>query len=723
MIAVVGVVYSTNEDVRSRVDDFIGRRSGAPASPTETPVDIERKVQAAVAAAQAPSSPAPDVQATTEAAIASTVEALLPTPTGEPAPLAAASTPTPAPTATAPAAPTHTSSPTATPMPATATPTPTPTSTATPTVTPSPTPTATPTNSPTPTPTATPTNTPTPTPTPLPKAVLVLEADAVIDGYWSDGAADVTVSATLRNDGDLGVAASQSITSTCTPATEGCPQEIVLALPDGYRPTSTQFTIRAPIGDTTVTFGYGDGKALTLDVEVPERILGVARDLWECYSDRPPGGVEINGEIFDGCGGWSTPTVEKWLNDVPVKVWATGDATHIAVLETVLTELAPVLDLEFVWVSSEEEADLKAFVGIPRSRASEIGFDRDPEWVDYWGFAGANVNGGEVTSGYFVIWDIGVAASRSPIDSIRFVTFHEALHALVPIGHSTRPTSIMGGSGLNQPSPRDLDLIRLNSHRLVRPGMTMEEVRQVIVLDDELLDGPQATPEEKSEPLDLIWRAYVVLAEADSASFRLSGGWMDRACPYIFGVRRGPIEVKIGDFMPLRDDPALIYLNLQPAQFFIRYSRKDGQWRHWQLSADGTWEEVERQVVADASSYVLWNGKLLRTLRSLIMDGVPDTATVEAAVDGNLVVKATLVPSSHVNMWYRDTAEGDRVSLTLVLAPDTAEIVGYMWESRDDPAANPGVCLVYREVATDGQIGVDIAVPDSIQNELDNAGG
>ena len=62
MIAVVGVVYSTNEDVRSRVDDFIGRRSGAPASPTETPVDIERQVQAAVAAAQAPSSPAPDVQ-------------------------------------------------------------------------------------------------------------------------------------------------------------------------------------------------------------------------------------------------------------------------------------------------------------------------------------------------------------------------------------------------------------------------------------------------------------------------------------------------------------------------------------------------------------------------------------------------------------------------------------------------------------------------------------
>ena len=574
---------------------------------------------------------------------------------------------------------------------------------------------------PTPTATATPTSTPTPTPTPLPKAVLVLEADAVIEGYWSDGTANVTVSATLRNTGNLQVDAPQTITSACTPATEGCHQEITLDLPDGYRPASASFTIRATMGVTTVMFGYGDGKSLALAVEVPERILGVARNLWECYSHRPPGGVEINGEIFAGCGGWSTPTVQKWLNDVPVKVWATGEATHIAVLELVLTALAPVLDLEFVWVSSEDEADLKAFVGIPRSRASEIGVDSDPRLVHAWGFAWASVNGGEATSGHIVIWYDDEPASRSLIDAKRGVTFHETLHALVPIHHSTRPASIVGLAPLNAPSPRDLELIRLNSHRLVRPGMTMEEVRQVIVLDDELLDAPQAADEPR-EPLDLIWRAYVALAEADSASFQLSGGWIERHCGLTFGVRRGPIEMKIGDFTPLRDDSALIYLNLRPAQFFIRYSPEDNEWRHWQLSAGGTWQEVERHVLVDASSYWLWEGKLLRTLRSLIMDGVPDTATVEKTADGNLVVKATLAPSSHVNMWNNWGVEWDRVSLTLVLAPATAEIVGYTWESRFDPAANPFGCLVYREVATDGQIGVDIAVPDSIQDELDKAG-
>ena len=55
-------------------------------------------MQAAVATAQAPPSPAPDVRATTEAAIAATVEALRPTSTTEAVPLALAATPTRTPT-------------------------------------------------------------------------------------------------------------------------------------------------------------------------------------------------------------------------------------------------------------------------------------------------------------------------------------------------------------------------------------------------------------------------------------------------------------------------------------------------------------------------------------------------------------------------------------------------------------------------------------------------
>ena len=186
--------------------------------------------------------------------------------------------------------------------------------------------------------------------------------------------------------------------------------------------------------------------------------------------------------------------MRKWLNDVPVKVWATGEPAYVDIFETVLAGLGPTLDLEFEWVGSEDEADFRAYVGIQRSDAPDLGFK--PESTEWGGFAGSSPRNGETTSAYMVVWHHDLEGSRSPTDVIRSITIHEALHALVPISHSTRPASIIGTSRLNAPSPRDLVLIRLNSHRLVRPGMTMEEVRQVIVLDDELLDAPRAAIEQ-----------------------------------------------------------------------------------------------------------------------------------------------------------------------------------------------------------------------------------
>ena len=170
---------------------------------------------------------------------------------------------------------------------------------------------------------------------------LVLGAESNVVGYWSDGTTDVEVTATLQNDGTLRLDRAQDITATCIAEggeSRACHEELSLSLPDGFAPASERFTLRLPMGATTLKFDYGEDEPLTFAVKVPERILGVDRDLWECYAHRPQTRVEIEGELFSGCGGWSTETVEKWLNDVPVKVWATGTPTHIAILEAVLME-------------------------------------------------------------------------------------------------------------------------------------------------------------------------------------------------------------------------------------------------------------------------------------------------------------------------------------------------------------------------------------------------
>ena len=619
----------------------------------------------------------------------------------------------------------------------TAAPTPRPADTPTPVPSNTPAPTSTPTRVPasalTPVPTSMPT--PIPTNTPVPVVRLVLDAESTVLGYWSDGTADVEVTATLRNEGTLRLDGARELTATCI--AEGderrdCREELSPSLPDGFAPTSESFTLRLPMGATSLKFDYGESEPLTLDIDVPERILGVDRDLWECYVNRPPGGVEIDGEVFAGCGGWSTPTVKKWLNDVPVKVWATGHPDYIAVLETVLIELAPILNLEFESVDAEEDADFKAYVGVDRAHAAEFKFDSDPTLVHAWGFGSASVNGGEATSGRIVIWDTDLGDLPSRMDAIRAVTIHEALHALgpighrVPLGHSSRPLSVMEVAKLGVLLPRERQLFELNSHPLVRPGMSMDDVRKLVVITEDLLDYPliesEAAPDD---PLDLIRRAYVELERAGSASFRLSGGWTgDETCNRLFGVRRGPIEMSIGDFSLTGDwptlDPGLVHLHFGTSRFLIR--REDGEWLYWWLSPKGTWETVYRETVVTASSYWLWNGKLLKTLRSVLWDGTSEDIRVEETADGNLRLQVTL-DHSYVYLWKWGPIDKS-LDFTLVVDPKTFAIVGYTWELHRDPDVHSGPCLTFKEVATDGRLGVDMdKLVDQPEVELDATAG
>ena len=551
---------------------------------------------------------------------------------------------------------------------------------------------------------------------------LAFHAESTVLGYWSDGTADVKVTATLRNDGTLRLDGAQEITAICIAESDprrDCREELRLSLPDGFAPASESFTLRLPMGATTLTFDYGQDEPFALDIDVPERILGVDRDVWECYADRPPEGFTLgpHNDWMAGCSGWGKPTVEKWLNDFPVKVWATGHPDYIAVLETILSELSPILNSEFEWVDAEEDADFKAFVGVPRSEADSLGVS-DPFYVtEAWGFASANVNRGEATSGYMVVWHSDLTGWVSRIDAIRAVTIHEALHALgpihhrVPLGHSSRPLSVMEVAKLGTLTPRERQLLETNSHPLVRPGLTMDTVRQLVVLTEELLDYPliesEAAPDD---PLDLIWRAYVELERAGSASFRLSGGWTgDEACNQPFGVRRGPIEMSIGDFSLTGEwpdlDPALVHLDFYTSRFLIR--REDGEWLHWWLSPEGAWEMVYREAVLTASSYWLWNGKLLATLRSVLWDGASEDISVEETADGNLRFQVTL-DHSYAYMWEWKPIDKS-LDFTLVVDPKTFSVVGYTWELHRDPGVHSGPCLTFNEVATDGRLGVDIA--------------
>ena len=108
-------------------------------------------------------------------------------------------------------------------------------------------------------------------------------------------------------------------------------------------------------------------------VVVPERIIGIERDTWGCFSDRPRRNATYENDFLGGCGGWASGTVLKWDPDESVRVWPgpSGDPRYIRILEQTLGELAPLLNLEIEWVETEAEATLKAYVGVPSTTSRE----------------------------------------------------------------------------------------------------------------------------------------------------------------------------------------------------------------------------------------------------------------------------------------------------------------------------------------------------------------
>ncbi len=680
------VVVTATPTPEERVDDKLARdvasQSPTPGAPTPPPAETP-----------------------TSTTIPTPEPADAPEPASTPTPIST-STPTPQPADTPVPIHTPTPEPTDTPTP-TSTPMSVPTDTPIPTNTPTRVPTSTPipTNTPTPVPTSTPT--PTNTPTPVPVVRLVLDAESTVAGYWSDGTADVEVTATLRNEGTLRLDGAREITAMCVAQGDelrDCREELRLSLTDGFAPSSHSFTLRLPMGATTLAFDYGESEPLTFNVEVPERILGVDRDVWECYSDRPPKGWSW--ETHDAlCGGLDHGLiVEKWLGDVPVKVWAIGPPNYIELLESVLNEMSSLTGLEFEWVDSFEQADFRAYLGQTDTELLNLGHFDSIDALHGWGglaTARTRTRYGEVVSG--IIW------TKPSDDEIwnRGVILHEAMHVLVPIGHSNRPLSMMGCCDVEIMTPLDIELIKLNYHPLVRPGMSMDEVRDLVVITDELLDYTLIDSRPLSiESIDIIWDIYASLIQKNSMSFRVSGGWCGGSDA--FGKRRGPIRVTAGNFA-WHADVQWVFYDFHTIQFFAYYSEEDSDWRYLtRPSQDSDWELIDRETMTDYSSYWHWDGKLSEALRFLLRESSLYPARV-----ANRLAATKVNDSLHIGVIFdRDFTYysfGDvdtHLDLTLVVDPATLSLTGYTWKiHRND------WCSDYTEVATDFQLGTPKDTP------------
>ena len=573
-----------------------------------------------------------------------------------------------------------------------------------------------------PTPEPTPTLKATPAPTLLPRVTLVLEADAMVAGYWSDGAANVELAASLRNDGGLGVDDAQLVAVTCLQGGEvidGCGSEMMISLPDGYGPATDTLTLRVPSGDVSFALAYGEDGAERLDVNVPERILGVDRDVWACFSDTSNESASGGAGEGIGCAGWAEKSIRKWGQTSPIWVSVNGPDGFVAQFRDVLKELSPVVNLQFEWVDSESEADITAYVGLTIPETDALGiYCARPE-----AFGCATINFdplGKVLTSQIIVYNLWPdrGAALGDLDErarMRFKSamIHEAVHVLAGMDHRTELLSIMNGKVHHRAelSPMDEALLRLHGHDLIRPGMRMSEIKRRIVFNDELLD-PQL-PDRRFTAWALASDAYTELREAASnsfASFRVRSS--SPGCSEGFGWA----DYRVGNLTDRH--PFFGWVEIDSAREHV-YSLQHSlnEFEYWRQSGS-EWTQVDLNAFSDALSG--WRGELSdphHMLESILY--YADWTDAEASIDsdGRAMLRVEL---DRVRWNARSPIEG--VEILLIVDDETRAILEYSMDWKLGDAR----CSAYRVEAIDGQYGVDFEFPRGLQlgsSILDNCYG
>ena len=588
------------------------------------------------------------------------------------------------------------------------------------------TPVATPTPAPanTPIPTAAPaaTNTPLPTPTPPPAPTgplpITLAAQPTVVGYYSDGSASVNLALSLRTENISPLPETLPISVTCSQdgnSIANCAPAAEITTPSGYRSASANLALRLPMGDAAIAIDYGGADHAALSVNVPERIIGIDADMWACYADRD---TARNYERDHGCYGWYSDFVEKWRNGAVIKIYGEGHPDYIRATREIFDErLAPLLNLKFRWVDDEADANFVARVGLRTSAYPS-------EWrrCGYcWGVGGptdykrnrgrwSEVIGGRITIFHLTRDDEFLNDYQRLKGLLTGVIIHEALHALAPTGHAEPSATISVMSSMGYLTYMDKALLALNSHPLIEPGMTMQDVRKLVVLNDELLDGPS---KEKFDLFNFLERTSAKLRHAGAMRMKVRGGITNEHCDSEFGYP-GWAELEISRFLRWPDDPQMAHLRERNQSVFIFYSDKAAQqtgdgWRHW-IKSTGDWRPISRNNLWDATGWFVRNSKMHWTLAKFLYayaasDGKSARMSLADRSNGKITARLEFNPYIFQSQWDVD------LTATIVIDAETREIDRYTWTDSNN---DWNYCATYTEEAKDIEYGIDFAIPSAI---------
>lgn len=460
---------------------------------------------------------------------------------------------------------------------------------------------------------------------PQPAQRLVRESTWELSGYLADGNAKIELKTLLRNAGSEPLQEPAQLEVACQQdglVLPNCGEAAALRLADGFGPEESTFELNVPMGAELFSALRGEWGG-SADFAVPPRILGVERFVWDCYSDRV-GGVS-------GCAGWDLPTVTKRPVGQAIRYWATGDPEYLSLLDGYLARLSELLGFEFEVAASREEAQLLAFVGAPKSAVADLGWG---SCISGDGCASIRTQDGVINWGAFGVWHQGDLSDPQVSDRVRTALLRDLLHALTGIGYRNALDASIGRTFT--PSLLEVEMLRLNSHPLVRPGMQVQDIHDLIVFRDELIAAPP--PSEFAVAYRAVHDAIAELSAADSVRFELTSAG-PRHC--LVGNYSAAVY-EIGDF-----GDALAAIKWPQIPNYVRFAWGDHDYVIDRggfafARTGGQWNQVDIQAPYQATGW--WEGQsgIYALLHSFLRVTEPANISALVGPDGLLELRSVL---------------------------------------------------------------------------------
>ena len=217
----------------------------------------------------------------------------------------------------------------------------------------------------------------------------------------------------------------------------------------------------------------------------------------------------------------------------------------------------------------------------------------------------------------------------------------------------------------------------------MKAGMSVDELEQVIVFNDEMLDPLKPNAHEYA--WDLLHGAASALRQAGSVRFEMMGTWTGDCGPWKYG----PAAYEIGNF---GDDysEGLVRFQDGDGNHFLMASSK-----YWQ-KVGGTWEMTSREEIFQDTAWRDWDTSPIRALRTML--GIPSDVEM-TIVEGN---------DGYVTLSAEIPYELPEAQISMTIARDSYQIDAYsMTFGRPE-------CRHTTE-AWDGENGIEIEIPEEIR--------